>query len=161
MSPVSGLVTTTIGSSAALLIGAKSLKGSYLTLSPSRMAFTSSDKDEKSSVVPSAAERATASVAMIAFAPGRFSTITGWPSATLMSCAMTRAMTSVGPPAANPTRTFTGLDGYACARTCVAKSRLASAAANGGIFMGDLQWRGEKRSAITWQRLMSRGSSAV
>ena len=47
---VAGLVTTTKGSTAALQIGAKSLNGSYLTLFSSRIAFTSSESDENSSV---------------------------------------------------------------------------------------------------------------
>ena len=80
-------VTTTIGSAATLLTGAKSLNGSYLALVPGRIAFTSSDSDENSVVYPSGAECATASVAMMAFAPGRFSTTKDWPTDALMSCA--------------------------------------------------------------------------
>ena len=48
---------------------------------------------------------------MMALAPGRFSTTKDCPSDWVMSCATMRAITSVGPPAAKPTRTFTGFAG--------------------------------------------------
>jgi hypothetical protein len=40
-----------------------------------------------------------------------FSTITFWPSDAVMSCAMTRPITSVGPPAAKPMSSLMGLAG--------------------------------------------------
>src|SRR5512134_806150 len=54
---------------------------------------------------------------MIALAPVRFSTMKDCPIAAVMSCAITRAMTSVGPPAAKPTMIRTGLAGKVCAWT--------------------------------------------
>ena len=48
---------------------------------------------------------------MRALAPVRFSTMTACPTSAVMSCAMMRAMTSVGPPAAKPTTNLTGLAG--------------------------------------------------
>jgi hypothetical protein len=44
-------------------------------------------------------------------APGRFSTTTDWPSASVSFCARMRAATSVPPPAAKPTKILTGLSG--------------------------------------------------
>src|SRR5262252_2201830 len=123
-----GAATTTIGSAATLLTGAKSLNGSYLAWVPGRMGFTSSDSDENSVVYPSGAECATASVAMMALAPGRFSTKNDWPVDALMSAARMRAITSVGPPAANPTTIFTGFAGYPCAAATLHNANRARAA---------------------------------
>ncbi len=50
VSLVSGLVTTTIGRTATLLTGAKSLNGSYFTRFSSRIGFTSNESEEKSMV---------------------------------------------------------------------------------------------------------------
>ena len=49
-------------------------------------------------VWPSGAERATWSVAMVAFAPGRFSTTTGTPSSSCNRGCTMRAVTSFDPP---------------------------------------------------------------
>src|SRR5258706_1338971 len=48
-------------------------------------------------------------------APVRFSMITDWPHASVSFCARSRATTSVAPPAAKGTTSFTGFDGHACA----------------------------------------------
>ena len=57
----------------------------------------------------------------MAFAPDLFSTSTDCPRVAVMSCAIMRAITSVGPPAAKPTRSFTGLLGEVC--ECAAAER--------------------------------------
>src|SRR3954451_9638258 len=66
-----------------------------------------------SSVWPSGAERATASVAIVALAPPRFSITTGWPQAACSPGARARAMKSVGPPGGKPTKSRTGRSGQA------------------------------------------------
>ena len=54
--------------------------------------------------------------------PGRFSTTTGCPRYSDNFCASTRAVTSVPPPAENPTITRTGFNGYVCAAAVHASS---------------------------------------
>ena len=54
---------------------------------------------------------ATACAAMMVPAPGLLSMMKGWPSARLAWSANARATTSVGPPAAKPTTSVTGLVG--------------------------------------------------
>src|SRR3990167_4677861 len=54
-------------------------------------------------VWPSGSARATVSAATTPPAPGRFSTVTGWPSDRLISAATMRAVRSPTPPAANGT----------------------------------------------------------
>src|SRR3977135_3025895 len=49
-----------------------------------------------------------------------FSTKNCWPRLSESRCATRRAMTSVGPPAGNPTTTFTERFGYPCANNGVA-----------------------------------------
>jgi hypothetical protein len=63
------------------------------------------------SVYPSAGDFATASAAIMPLAPGRFSTTTDCPRASVSFCAMILAATSVPPPAAKPTSIFTGRSG--------------------------------------------------
>ena len=63
---------------------------------------------ENNSVWPSAGARMTASVAMLVAAPGRFSTMTCWPSRSDSHCATRRAPISAGPPAGKPTIKCTG-----------------------------------------------------
>jgi hypothetical protein len=43
-----------------------------------------------------------------------------------MSCASTRAITSVGPPAAKPTTILTGFTGYCCAAAGMAAAQSAA-----------------------------------
>src|SRR5262245_43183470 len=67
-------------------------------------------------VEPSAGALASAAVATMVPAPGRFSITTDWPPHRADSrSARMRATTSVGPPAANGTRSFTGRDGKSAA----------------------------------------------
>jgi hypothetical protein len=80
----------------------------------------------QSSVLPSAGERATASVAMMPLPPTRFSTTNCWPNASLRREAASRPITSILPPAANGTRTFTGRCGQFCACPAVAPAITAS-----------------------------------
>src|SRR6516162_2896253 len=69
-----------------------------------------------STVQPSAGALASAAVATMVPAPGRFSITTDWPPHRADSrSARMRATTSVGPPAANGTRSFTGRDGKSAA----------------------------------------------
>src|SRR5262245_24808286 len=80
----------------------------------------SSELVATSIVVPSGGDFATAAVATIVPAPGRFSITTDWPLQRAdRSSARMRATTSVGPPAANGTTSFTGRDGKS-AGTCAA-----------------------------------------
>ena len=62
-------------------------------------------------VWPSGFARAISSTAMMPFAPGLFSTTTGWPSVWRICSAMMRATMSVAPPGAYGTRILTGLSG--------------------------------------------------
>src|SRR5262249_20651837 len=94
----------------------KSFAGSYGNFDRSTE-FERKVKPTMPTVWPSAGERATASVPMIVFAPGRFSTTTPWPSALLKGCAIARATTSFDPPAGNGTTSRTTLDGKLCAVT--------------------------------------------
>src|SRR6516165_10830958 len=52
---------------------------------------------------------------MLVAAPVRFSTTNDWPNRSDSHCAIRRATTSAGPPAAKPTMMRTGRVGYACA----------------------------------------------
>ena len=58
-------------------------------------------------------------------APGRVSTMTGWPQFSVNFCPMTRARMSVDPPGANGTMILIGFSGYLSA------SRLRAGAAGG------------------------------
>src|SRR2546422_28378 len=75
------------------------------------LGFTAIDADVMSSVSPSARALLTASVAMVPFAAGRFSTMTDCPSWDCNSFAITRA-TESGAPAANGTTMATVRLGY-------------------------------------------------
>jgi hypothetical protein len=66
-------------------------------------------------VVPSGADFATASVARLPAAPGRFSTMHGWPSRSASHCPMSRAKISEAPPGANPTTIRSGFSENVCA----------------------------------------------
>src|SRR3954469_12331259 len=82
-----------------------------------------------SSVCPSASERATTSAPTFPPAPGRFSTITGCPSARCSRSPTALASTSASPPGANGATIFTAFDGYApCAPLPVAPSAAMIAA---------------------------------
>ena len=67
-------------------------------------------------VWPSASARATAAMPMVPPAPGRFSTMKGWPSCSDSRCATVRAMMSVALPAVNGTTTVTRLVGHDCGK---------------------------------------------
>ena len=66
-----------------------------------------------SSVCPSGWARTTALIAMLPFAPGRFSTTTGWPSAACSPSWNSRAAKSVPPPGGFGTITVMGRLGKA------------------------------------------------
>ena len=65
---------------------------------------------------------------MVPPAPGRFSTITGWPNPSERICAVIRASASAGPPGANPTSSLIGRSGNACAPAPLLASANAIAA---------------------------------
>src|SRR4051812_18353639 len=79
-----------------------------------------------SSMGASGGALATASVAVMPLAPGRLSTMTGWPNAFSRLGWIRRATVSLSPPGANGTTMRTGWSGQVCARACVAAARLAS-----------------------------------
>ncbi|KAG1384246.1 hypothetical protein G6F60_015051 [Rhizopus arrhizus] len=54
-------------------------------------------------------------VPIMPLAPGRFSTIKGWPRRRWSCSAITRARISLPPPGAKPTIIRTGRAGYSCA----------------------------------------------
>jgi hypothetical protein len=64
-----------------------------------------------SSVAPSGAELATKSAPIWPLAPGRFSTMTGWPQIATSFGSMMRASVSAPPPGGNGTTMRTGLEG--------------------------------------------------
>ena len=70
---------------------------------------------------------------MLPPAPARLSTMTWWPHSSLRFCAITRAITSVGPAGANGTIMRTGRDGYAAspAHAGTAANAVASSNAKG------------------------------
>ena len=51
-------------------------------------------------------------------APGRVSTMTGWPQFSVIFCPITRARMSVDPPGANGTMILIGFSGYLSAADC-------------------------------------------
>src|SRR5215213_7530269 len=63
---------------------------------------------------------------MSEFAPVRLSTTTDCPNIRVMSCAMMRAITPVGPPAAKPTTTRMGFVGKSWAAAEVQMSNVAA-----------------------------------
>jgi hypothetical protein len=79
------------------------------------------------SVYPSAGERATASVAMVLPAPGRFSTMTACPRSSPIRSPTARVTRSGVLPGGKPTTIFTGLAGN-CAAAGSAIAKPASAA---------------------------------
>src|SRR5438270_644673 len=80
-------------------------------------------------VYPSGSARNTASAPMLPAAPGRLSTITGWPHFSLKFSATMRGIRSALPPAGNGTTMRTGFAGHSCAWTAVASSIATAAAA--------------------------------
>ncbi len=85
-----------------------------------------------SKVYPSGGDFATASAPMVPPAPPRFSTTTGWPSASESLCAMGRAKMSVDPPGGNGTTSFSGFEGQACAALHGEASAMTAAASHFG-----------------------------
>src|SRR5215210_7032270 len=79
-------------------------------------------------VYPSGAASVTYCPAMLPLAPGRFSTMTGWPMFCESLAATRRVTPSAPPPGGNPTTQVIGLAGYACcARRGSGKPRVAAA----------------------------------
>src|SRR4051812_25305134 len=78
------------------------------------------------SVYPSGSERNTASAPMLPAAPGRLSTITGWPHFSVSFSATRRGIRSALPPAGNGTMMRTGFAGHSCAWTAAATNRAAA-----------------------------------
>jgi hypothetical protein len=78
-------------------------------------------------VLPSGADLATASAAMLPPAPGRFSTTTTLPNKRPSSTDKARASVSVEPPAGAPTKTRTGC---ACALPAKGKAMAEAATAD-------------------------------
>src|SRR3990172_7218982 len=83
-----------------------------------------------SSVWPSGGALATKSVPILPPAPVRFSTITGWPSASASLGARMRAVKSAMPPGGRVAIIRSGLVGQACAGAAVGKSADAAMAAS-------------------------------
>src|SRR5436305_12851284 len=81
------------------------------------------------SVYPSGSARNTASAPMLPAAPGRLSTITGWPHFSLNFAATMRGSRSALPPAGNGTTMRTGFAGHSCAWTAVARLAAKATAA--------------------------------
>jgi hypothetical protein len=79
-----------------------------------------------SRVYPSGALRATNSVPIAPEAPGRFSTTNGWPNTELRWGAMTRAITSLLPPAPDATMILIGRAGQVSARAVATATRAAA-----------------------------------
>src|SRR5512134_1082606 len=95
---------------------------------------------------------------MLPLAPGRLSTITGWPRGSDSFCARTRPMMSDGPPAENPTTSRSGRFGYptAASRDCaqagttMANAASAQAARNARLErLMTTSWSGGTRSDAT------------
>ncbi len=80
--------------------------------------IASAPTSQSSRVRPSAGDLATESVPVLPFAPGRFSTITVWPSAFDSGSLIARAMMSDEPPGVYGTMIWIGFDGQAgvCAK---------------------------------------------
>src|SRR5260370_23025336 len=70
------------------------------------------------SLYPSGSAFAAACVPIIAPAPGRVSTITGWRQCSVNFCPITRARMSTDPPGANGTMILIGFSGYVSAGAC-------------------------------------------
>ncbi len=109
------VATSATGWVAIMLTGANSFAVSYGS-EWLIAGLISSELVAISSVCPSGADLATAAVARMVPAPGRFSITTGLPPQRADNCSpRMRATTSVGPPAANGTRIFTGAFGKSAA----------------------------------------------
>src|SRR5687767_4623019 len=121
-------------------------------------------------VWPSGAARPSISCAMLPPAPGRLSTVTGWPSASERRLAMMRDVVSVPPPGAKPTSMVIGRVGQDCASALAEKmqNRIEKM-----IFMSlrlyarfldqpclDLRFLSDLRAEILW-RFRSRSLGAV
>src|SRR3954466_12034460 len=68
---------------------------------------------------------------MLPAAPGRLSTITGWPHFSVSFSATMRGIRSALPPAGNGTTMPTALAGQSCARAALARNIATAAAASG------------------------------
>src|SRR5438477_437547 len=79
--------------------------------------MTSGGGGLESSVYPSGSARYAASAPMLPAAPGRLSTITGWPHFSASFSATMRGIRSALPPAGNGTMMRTGFAGHSCAWT--------------------------------------------
>src|SRR3989442_15542156 len=73
--------------------------------------MTNDDASDTRRVLPSGADFATNSAPMIWFAPGLFSTMTGWPRSSERRGPLLRGRGSVGPPGGVGGKTFTGRKG--------------------------------------------------
>src|SRR5215470_2192234 len=95
----------------------------------------------RKSVCPSGAERTVSRAAIKPFAPGRFSTITGWPIDSVILAPIWRARMSGELPGGEETRMRIGFEGKDCATASPARE--ARTQARTVFFMGGL--RSERR----------------
>ena len=130
-SAFAGFITSTFGTPATSVIGAKSFTGSYGSFGYSDWLMPCVPTVPISSVWPSAGERATSLAPRLPPAPGLLSTMKGWPNTRPSSGASARARMSVVPPAAKGTTMRTGLLGQApCARSGPGATSAADASSN-------------------------------
>src|SRR6266853_1570738 len=90
----------------------------------------------RSSVYPSGAAFAASSLERFPFEPGRFSTTTGWPSASPSLGASTRAIVSVAPPGGLGTSRRTGRVGYCAEAAAASRAKRNAAAIRGSARSG-------------------------
>src|SRR2546425_4418636 len=79
--------------------------------------MTNDDASDTRRVLPSGADFATYSAPMIWFAPGLFSTMTGWPRSSERRAPIWGGRGSVGPPGEGGATVFTGRGGECLPRT--------------------------------------------
>src|SRR5690349_16500792 len=99
---------------------------------------------------------------MMELAPGRFSTITGWPTFCESFEATRRVTPSAPPPGGNPTTQLIGFDGYAaCERTPSGAMAAAAASRNCRLFIVLLLCRARSYIEVEHDRRVIRGAFAL
>src|SRR3954468_24877050 len=118
--------TSTVGRVAVGVMAARSRSGSKPTFGTTN-GDTVCDDVLTSSVYPSGSAFATTAAASMVLAPGRFSTITGWPSAGARRSASVRATMSTALPGASVATMRTVLVGHCWAEAMAEKNKSSAA----------------------------------
>src|SRR5258708_27674475 len=121
-----GCTTSRSGATPSRATGAMSLRGLNAVEGNSCALMLKGPGGATNSSCPSGGARSTTSAPMLPFAPGRFSTMNGWPNALANSSAAMRASTSTEPPGGLVAMRGTGRSGQGCAGVAPASARPAA-----------------------------------